>query len=164
MVRLVKHAFTGTVTVRHLDEAGMKGGCLGCLHCAAEDRCVYRDGFMQFWEEMIDPADIIVIAGSIRDRFLSSGWKQFMDWSFYHGHIPAMNGKQVICLIHGPLSDHPILREVPGSVITIWGAGIVAVISDESSDPDATSRQIHTAAMPAVAYLKTGFPCTTDVP
>jgi len=52
------------------------------------------------------PADIIIMAGSVHDRYLSATWKQFFDRSFFKGHTPGLDGKQIGFVIAGaPASD-----------------------------------------------------------
>ncbi|WP_054848127.1 NAD(P)H-dependent oxidoreductase [Methanoculleus chikugoensis] len=104
MVDGLAACYGSSARVAHIRDAGMKGACLGCCRCALDNTCVYDDGFRAFWEEYVVPADILVMAGTVRDRFLSAAWKQFFDRSFFNGHIPAFKGgKQVAYLVDGPL-------------------------------------------------------------
>lgn len=58
------------------------------------------------------PADIIILAGSVHDRYLSSAWKQFFERSFFKGHTPGLAGKPLGFVIAGPLGQVPSLKEV----------------------------------------------------
>jgi len=95
--RMIK-VFTGSVPdeveVVNLGEIDIRGGCLGCLRCGYDGVCVYKDGVMDLFERKIMPADAVVYAGAITDRFLSSRWKMFMDRAFFNGHRPVLMGKQ----------------------------------------------------------------------
>jgi hypothetical protein len=110
----------------------MKGGCLGCVRCAFDNTCVYTDGFRPFFEKTVLPADIIIIAGPVKDRYLSAMFKQFFDRSFYRGHVPAMTGKQVGFLVSGPLLQCGTLREILSVYPAMQGANLVGMVTDES--------------------------------
>jgi len=153
MIRQFEQSFPDAKTF-HLDEIGMKGGCLGCVQCAFENQCIYKDGFASFWIKQIEPADIIIFAGTIRDRYLSAKWKQFFDRSFFLGHIPKYSGKQVIIMVEGPLSQVTGLRENLSSLTT--GANLVEIITDED-ETDFTSSLIRSTAERAVRYAVEGY-------
>lgn len=104
--------FAHPVQIVNLRDLDIKGGCLGCCRCGYDNTCIYQDGYAEFFTSTLKPADIIIISGTIRDRYLSSVWKQFFDRSFFNGHIPALKGKQVGFLISGPLRQIPSLKEV----------------------------------------------------
>ncbi|PKL59775.1 MAG: hypothetical protein CVV33_06110 [Methanomicrobiales archaeon HGW-Methanomicrobiales-4] len=155
MVWQMASSFSGEVTTCHLDEIGMKGGCLGCMQCAFENQCVYSDDFSSFWKSRIDPADIIIYAGTIRDRFLSAKWKQFFDRSFFLGHIPRFTNKQLILLIEGPLAQIPGLRDNLSSVLS--GGNLVDIITDEPEESGLTDALIWSAAERGVQFALSGF-------
>ena len=155
MVGQMVSSFSGDVTTFHLDEIGMKGGCLGCVQCAFENQCVYADDFCSFWKNRIDPADIIVFAGTIRDRFLSATWKQFFDRSFFLGHIPRFTNKQLILLVEGPLTQIPGLRENLSCLLS--GGNLVDIITDEPGESRLTNALIRSAAERSVEFAISGF-------
>ncbi|MDD1723809.1 MAG: NAD(P)H-dependent oxidoreductase [Methanospirillum sp.] len=154
MVRQMEGAFSGEVTTCNLDKIGMKGGCLGCVQCAFENQCMYTDGFSSFWKEQVEPADIIVFAGTIRDRYISARWKEFFDRSFFLGHIPRYTGKQVILLLEGPLAQVPGLRENLSSQFS--GSNLVEIVTDEPEDSGLIDALIGSAAERAVQYAVAG--------
>lgn len=157
MVTKTADSFQGPVTVAHLNEIGMKGGCLGCIRCAFDNQCIYTDGYIRFWEEYIQPADIIVYAGTIVDRYLSSQWKQFFDRSFFLGHIPKCTNKEFIVLVQGSLSALPGLREILTSLVCVSGAHLTAIITDEGKTSDDIDALINSAAKQAVNNIHTGY-------
>jgi len=59
--------------VVNLHDIDIKGGCQGCLRCGAAYQCAYtgKDGFIDFYNSVLVPADIIVFAGAIVARQLS---------------------------------------------------------------------------------------------
>lgn len=118
MVARMRSAFAGSGTVEmiNLHDVDIRGGCLGCLQCGYDNRCIYTDGYRDFFEQKLLPADMIVMAGTIHDRYLSSKWKEFFDRSFFLGHTPEFAGKQIGFVIGGPLQQVPHLREA----LTAW--------------------------------------------
>ena len=113
--RLLKN-FSGSVEMINLHDVNIKGGCLGCCQCGYDNTCVYSDGYVDFFKNKLVPADIIIIAGPVHDRYLSSAWKQFFDRSFFKGHTPGLEGKQIGFVIAGPLHQIPHLKET----LTAW--------------------------------------------
>jgi hypothetical protein len=82
----------------------------------------------------VKTADILVLAGSIQDRYLSSRWKMVFDRSFFNNHVPVLRGKQVGFIISGPLRQVPNLRQALEGYIEVQQAGAVDFITDESGD------------------------------
>jgi len=116
MTGRLRDSFSGTVETINLHDVPIKGGCLGCCQCGYDNTCVYTDGYGDFYKNNLVPADIIILAGSVHDRYLSSAWKQFFDRSFFKGHTPGLEGKQLGFVIAGPLGQIPSLREA----LTAW--------------------------------------------
>ena len=130
MIKRLRESFSGPVDVINLHDLDIRGGCLGCCRCGFDNTCVYTDGYVPFYREQLVPADIIVMAGSVHDRYLSSTWKQFFDRSFFKGHVPGLKGKQIGVVIAGPLRQVPHLREA----LTAWadnGGCNVLFVTDE---------------------------------
>ena len=137
--KMVNHfvsAVSGNVEVANLHDIDMKGSCIGCLQCSYDNKCVYdgKDAFIPFYNEKIKPAHILVMAGSITDRYLSSRWKQFFDRSFFNNHVPTMASKQLGFIISGPLRQLPNLRQALEGFAEVQRAGVVDFITDEYSD------------------------------
>ena len=63
--RLVS-AWGSDVRAVNLHDLDIKGGCQGCLRCGAAYQCAYtgKDGFIDFYNSVLVPADIIVFARS----------------------------------------------------------------------------------------------------
>ncbi len=115
----------------------IKGGCQGCLRCGAEYRCAYtgKDGFIDFYNSVLVPADIIVFAGAVACRQLSWKWREFFDRSFFNTHTPSLVGKQFAFLVSGPLTLLPELRETYEAWTELQRSNLVAFLSDEAPDP-----------------------------
>jgi multimeric flavodoxin WrbA len=114
MVERFRASFAGEIEAVNLHDIEIKGGCMGCLKCGYDNQCAYvgKDGFVDFYNTKLRPADIIVFAGAIKDRYLSSLWKTFFDRSFFNTHTPSLTRKQFGFIISGPLSQIPNLREI----------------------------------------------------
>ena len=157
MVNRAASCFGTAASIVPLDEAGIKGGCLGCCRCAFDNTCVYTDGFRSFFEDTILPADIIIYAGPIRDRYLSAAFKQFFDRSFYRGHVPYLAGKQVAFLVQGPLSRCSTLREVLTGFVAIQGANLTGMVSDESPVSGLTDTRIDSLCERCIRLSQSGY-------
>jgi multimeric flavodoxin WrbA len=122
--------------VVNLYDFDIKGGCQGCLRCGAAYRCAYtgKDGFIDFYNSVLVPADIIVFAGTVASRQLSWKWREFFDRSFFNTHTPSLVGKQFAFLVSGPLSLLPELREIYEAWAELQHSNLVAFVSDEAAD------------------------------
>ncbi len=96
-----------------LDQLNIKGGCIGCIKCGYNYECRYKgkDDFMNFYEQKVKGADIILFAGAIKDRYLSATWKRFLDRAFYNTHTPTLLGKHVGVMISGNLRGSSNLKQ-----------------------------------------------------
>jgi multimeric flavodoxin WrbA len=157
MVTRAASCFGRAASIVSLDEAGMKGGCLGCCRCAFDNTCVYTDGFRPFFEETVLSADILILAGSIRDRYLSAQFKQFFDRSFYRGHVPSLAGKQVGVLIEGPLLQCSTLREVLTAYTSAQGANLAGIVTDESPVSAVTDARIDSLCEHILRLSQSGY-------
>ena len=134
MVERFQASFSQKVEVVNLHEVETKGSCLGCVKCCYDHTCVYKDEYINFMHEKVLRADIMIWAGAIKDRFLSSKWKIFLDRSFCNGHTPWMSGKQIGFIISGPLSQIPNIREVFEVFLELTDANICGFVTDEYGD------------------------------
>jgi len=137
MVARLQAAWGGQVRTVNLRDLDIKGGCQGCLRCGADYRCAYtgKDGFIDFYNSVLVPADIIVFAGGIVCRQLSWKWREFFDRSFFNTHTPSLVGKQFAFFISGPLSLLPELRETYEAWTELQLSHLVTFVSDEPKAP-----------------------------
>jgi multimeric flavodoxin WrbA len=142
-----------------LKDVDIKGGCLGCLKCGLDNSCVYlgKDGFIDFFNEQIKTADILFFAGFIHDRFLSSLWKCFFDRSFFNGHIPVLEGKQIGFVIAGSFNQLSNLREILEAYVDIQHANLVGFVSDDIGGSPEINAELQSMAASAVMYSKNGY-------
>jgi multimeric flavodoxin WrbA len=138
MVERFKAVLSDKIEVINLHDIDIKGGCLGCLKCGYDNQCAYvgKDGFIDFYNTKLKPADILVFAGTIKDRYLSSLWKTFFDRSFFNTHAPSLIGKQFGFIISGPLSQIPNLQEILEGWIQMQRSNLVGFVTDEGGDID----------------------------
>ncbi len=88
------------------------GGCLGCFGCAADGRCIYKDGFDDFLRNEIQTADAIVYAFTVKDHSMGARMKMFDDRQFCNGHRTVTIGMPVGYLVYGDIANEPNLRMV----------------------------------------------------
>jgi hypothetical protein len=133
MVMRCASAFDGDVTVFNLHEIDIKASCQGCLQCGSDNECVFegKDGFINFFRSQVMTADILVYAGAIVDRYLSSRWKTFFDRCFFNTHTPVLMHKQVGFVISGPLAQVPNLTEILQGFIELQQANLAGFVTDE---------------------------------
>ena len=159
MVVRLKGCFRKAPRVVNLFDIEMKGGCLGCIRCGYDNTCVYegKDGFINFFKETVTQADVIVFAGAIRDRYLSSRWKMFFDRSFFNNHVPSLTGKQVGFLISGSLGQIPNLRQIFEAYVELQKGNLVGIITDEHDQSSEIDSLIEGFASGLVEYATIGY-------
>ena len=159
MVESFKGAFRQDIEVYNLHDINIKGGCLGCLQCGFENVCVYQsqDDFVEFFNTRLRNTDIIVFAGAIRDRYLSSTWKMYFDRSFFNGHIPVQMGKQMGFIISGSLRQIPNLRQIFEGEAEMSQANLVDIVTDECEDSLQLDGLLHNFASRCVRLSAEGY-------
>ncbi len=134
MVEAFRACFTKAPELFCLSEVDIKGGCLGCLRCGYNYECAYtgKDGFIDFFNGYVKSADILVFAGAMADRYLSSAWKRFFDRSFFNTHTPVFQGKQLGFIVSGPVMQNSNFVEMM-EVYTQWQtSNLVGFATDEA--------------------------------
>ena len=119
---------------------GMKGGCLGCFHCAADGTCVYKDGFDEYLRNHIQTADAVVYAFTIRDHSMGSFFKMFDDRQFCNGHRTVTMGKPVAYIISGRFREEENLRMVMEARAEVGGNYLAGIACDENEPENGVSR------------------------
>ncbi|NMB88751.1 MAG: hypothetical protein GYA17_10350 [Chloroflexi bacterium] len=133
MVARCRDAFAGPVQVVDLNDVLIKASCQGCMRCGYNYHCAYegKDGFIDFYRSTVMQADVLVYAGTLVDRQLSSRWKMVLDRAFFNTHTPVLTGKQMAFVLSGPFSQNANLREVLLGYTEFQGANVVGFASDE---------------------------------
>ncbi|MBN2060190.1 MAG: NAD(P)H-dependent oxidoreductase [Deltaproteobacteria bacterium] len=119
------------VAIKNIHDIYIKNGCIGCCTCGYDNKCIQNDGYQKFYNDNLKKADIIIIAATIRDHYLSSTWKRFLDRSFFNGHAPVLMGKRLGFIISGPLSRIQNLRETLEALAEIWHMKTSGIVTDE---------------------------------
>ena len=152
MIRRFTASLDSHVDVVNLSKVDIRGGCLGCLKCGEKNICAYtgKDGYIDMYNKRLKTADILVFAGRIRDRYLSSGWKMFFDRSFFNTHQRSLQSKQFAFLISGPLSQVANLQEILSAYTEWQGSNLVDIVTDEENNSAGIDRAIEAMAARSV--------------
>lgn len=156
MVESLQRTFLPAAQLVQLKDIDIKGGCLGCLQCGMDNFCIYegKDGFIDFFNQQIKTADILFFAGAIHDRYLSSLWKCFFDRSFFNGHIPVIEGKQIGFIISGPFDQIYNLREILEAYAGMQHANLIGFVSDDPGSSEEINAALQILANRAVMFSK----------
>jgi len=159
MVERCVAGFKGDIEVVTLSELTIKGDCIGCIQCGFDHECIYegKDDFISFVREKVAPADILILAGEITDRWLSSTWKQFFDRSFFQNHVPVLKDKQIGLLLSGPLTQMVVLKGTLDAITEWQGAHIADTVTDEVEDSTFIDARIDTMVRRITAFARRGY-------
>lgn len=157
MIDKYKSFVKGSIEILNLNEVDIKGACLGCCKCGAENKCVYdgKDGYREFLDHIINNADIIIFAGSIKDRYLSSRFKLIYDRSFRYNHVPIFRGKHIGYIISGKLSEDQNLRQI--LEFHTQGGNLIGFVTDEAEDNSLIDNQIYAFAKMSINYSERNY-------
>ena len=135
MCERLKNRLPCETEIINIQEFPFAGGCLGCFHCAAEGKCVYRDGFDTYLREHIQTADGLVYAYTVKDHSMGYRFKLFDDRQFCNGHRTVTMGKPVGYLVDGVLDEEPNLRMLMEARSQV-GGNTLAGIACSACDPE----------------------------
>jgi multimeric flavodoxin WrbA len=159
MIQFIKDTYSGNMEIVDLNKMNFAEGCIGCLSCGFDNRCIFEgaDIFNSVFDTKLKNADIIIYAGSIRDRFLSSQWKLFFDRSFFTNHIPSLAGKQMGFVISGPLHQLSNLREILEAYSECMHSHAVDFVTDEDGDPAVIDALLRNLASRLIKYAQNRY-------
>jgi multimeric flavodoxin WrbA len=158
MITRFTHSFDSEINVINLNDVDIRGACLGCMRCGYDYTCVYQDGFANFYNLQVRTADIIVFAGAIKGRYLSSLWKTFFDRAYFWNHTPSLAGKQLGYIISGPLRQNPNLIQIlEASSTARQYANHVDIITDEGEDSSELDALLQSFAQRLVSFAEKGY-------
>ena len=153
MIDRFRNSFSDEIEMIDLSDVDMRNACLGCMRCGYDYKCVQKDEFTEFYNNRVRTADIIVFAGNVRGRYLSSKWKTFYDRAFFWNHTPSLAEKQIGYIISGPISQVPNLVQIlEASCTARQDANFVDIISDECEDSAEIDAQLQSFAERLVSY------------
>lgn len=116
--------------VVNIREYPLKGGCLGCFHCAATGKCIYKDGFDEFLRKEIQGGAAIVYAFTIRDHSMGARMKMYDDRQFCNGHRTVTMGSPIGYLVNGNLEQEANLRMVIEGRAQVGGNFLAGAATD----------------------------------
>ncbi|MFX1316778.1 MAG: NAD(P)H-dependent oxidoreductase [Promethearchaeota archaeon] len=159
MIQRLHDCFVEEIEVIDIYNIDIKGGCLGCMQCGYDNQCIYKDKdeFMEFWSKKLQSADILIVAGTIKDRYLSSRWKMVFDRSFFNGHIPTLTEKQIGFLISGPLGQIANLRQILQAYIELQNSNLVDIITDEYENSKEIDLLIYNFAKRLIKFSNSNY-------
>ena len=129
--------------VINLTKFAFKGGCLGCMNCATDGNCVYKDGFQDLLRNEIQKTDAIVHAFTIKDHSMGASFKLYDDRQFCNGHRSVTMGMPVGYIVSGDYTCETNLQTVVEGRANVGGNFMCGVATDEL-DPDNAIRKLAT--------------------
>ena len=148
------------IEIFDLSKMKIVGGCLGCLKCGYDNKCVYegKDDVIDTYRKLKE-CDVIVFSGAIKDRYLSARWKTFIDRLFFTTHIPFFDKKVIGFIISGPLRQLSNIREFLTGFFETHGLTVGGIVTDEKGNLENENlvRKIHGLAATLESYYKTGY-------
>jgi multimeric flavodoxin WrbA len=158
MIARFKQSFADEIDVINLNDVDIRGACLGCMRCGYDYTCAYKDGFADFYNQRVRTADIIVFAGTVKGRYLSSMWKTFYDRAYFWNHTPSLAGKQLGYIISGPLRQNPNLIQIlEASSTARQHANHVDIITDEGGNSAEIDALLQSFAQCLVSFAEKGY-------
>ncbi len=158
MIDRFRQSFSDGVELIDLNDIDIQGACLGCMRCGYDYTCQYKDGFAEFYNNRVRKADIIVFAGTVKGRYLSSKWKTFYDRAFFWNHTPSLVGKQMAYIISGPLSQNSNLMQIlEASVTARQDANFVDIVTDECENCGEIDAQLQSLAERLIRFSEKGY-------
>jgi multimeric flavodoxin WrbA len=136
MTTKFKEFFNQEITEINLAKEKILFGCQGCYACGHNNLCVLkdRDDFYKIFSETLLPADIIILAISTKDRYISSNFKRFIDRCYFMNHVPFFLGKQLGALSSGPFRQIHFSMDNLLALSVFMGANLTDLVSDEIGD------------------------------
>ncbi len=154
MVNQFKNNLSGDVEIANINDLDMVSGCVGCIRCGYDNTCQFdnSDDFREFYDSKIFPADIIVYAGEVVDRYLSSRWKMFFDRRFFFNHVPTQIDKQILFLISGSFRQIPNIQDLFTGWTQIEQGNLVGIITDEVTNSKKLDEVLSVTAEKAIRF------------
>ena len=136
-ISLLKDCLSGMrVRVENLRDFSFAGGCIGCMNCAPDGKCIYQDGFDTYLREKIQRADAIVYAFTVRDHSMGSLFKKYDDRQFCNGHRTVTAGSPLAYIVNGDLSCEENLHMLLKARADMGGNYLAGTGVDEASIRD----------------------------
>ena len=154
MIADFKAVYPYETRVLNIRDFKFSGGCLGCLNCASNGQCIYKDNFETLLRENIQIADSIIYAASIKNHYFGTDFKCFIDRQFCEGHRTVTMGMPVGYMLSGQYSkEHNLINIIEGRS-EVSHHFMLGVVSDESHDETVIAKQIQTLAQKTAYALE----------
>jgi len=142
-----------------ISSISIKSGCSGCCNCGFDNECIYdnADDFRKCFDRMIGDADVIFMIGGLRDRYLSSVFKKFLDRTFVYNHAPKFKDKQIGWIISGEIAQTPNIKQVLEAYAVVSRGNLAGIVSDEARDSKQIDALIDSLAERAVILARTKY-------
>jgi multimeric flavodoxin WrbA len=159
MVGRLRECLDGQVVTVDLSQIRLHSGCDGCFQCGADGHCVFRnaDDIHDLYWNKLAPADAIVMAGAVVDRYLSWRWKLFFDRGFHLPLVPWWPGKQLGFVVSGSLRQLPTLRQILEGYAEFHQSNLAGIVTDEQEDSRQTDALLDHLAHRIVAGCQSGY-------
>jgi multimeric flavodoxin WrbA len=134
MLDVFMDAYPHTIEVIDINDFPYEAGCHGCLKCELVGECDRKDGFQEFYLNLVNTCDVLVFGMNIEVRYLKPIWKLFLDRTFSNGHRTSMMGKHTAYLVAGPLRSLPNVRQFLEGKDNVGRENAMFIIGDEYED------------------------------
>lgn len=134
MIEVFMGAYPHPIEVVDINDFPYEAGCHGCLRCELVGECDRKDGFQEFYLNLVNTCDVLVFGMNIEDRYLKPIWKLFLDRTFSNGHRTSMMGKHTTYLVSGPLRSLPSVRQFLEGKDNVGRENSMGIIGDEYED------------------------------
>ncbi len=137
MTETFRNHFKYETEVVNINDRRILGGCLGCLHCVFFYRCVYKDGYEDFYKNTILNTDILIYGITVKNGYFDPIWKKYFDRAFCNGHRLSRHGKSCAYILSGNVKNNPVVNEVIEGRAQVGGENLVGMVSDDEINADA---------------------------
>jgi multimeric flavodoxin WrbA len=133
MIARFRAVFPRKTRIVNLWDYPFKGGCLGCFNCAVSGKCIYKDGFDSYLRDIIQTADAIVYAFTVKDHSMGARFKLYDDRQFCNGHRTVTIGMPVGYLVSGNYAQEMNLQMIVEGRAQVGTNFLAGVATDEGN-------------------------------
>lgn len=132
--------------------------CIGCCNCAKENKCIFdnKDSYRKTLDYILKNADILIYAGKIIDRYLSSLFKKYFDRTFCYNHVPIFKDKQIGFILSNDLTCNLNLKLIL-QLYAQQGANLIGFTSDQTCDTELIKNGLESLAKLSARYCENNY-------
>lgn len=134
MIQVFERNYPHPIQVVDINKFPYEAGCHGCLRCELVGECDRKDGFQEFYLNLVNTCDVLIFGMNLEGRYLKPIWKLFLDRTFSNGHRTSMMGKHTVYLVAGPLRALPSVRQGLEGKDNVGRENCMGIIGDEYED------------------------------